>query len=634
MSATALQLIALALGLGSAVCWGAVATSAAMVRHAVWWGLAAGAVVATIGAQVAVVALWSRDWWFAADRVLTSGPLALASLVWFGVSAVRDLRAGGRASTSTRIAAWAGAFAAAASVFVPFVLGAPLSAWTTAAVVVGVVGATAIAAISLSKRRARRPLTTVVAAAAAVVVTAVTLSIVAAASPGPLEAGHSHESGARQGIVGATPITSVTALRDDSTAPADVALTLEAARTTVELASGTQIEAWTYGELGGPAIEATEGDIVEVTLRNRDIAEGVTIHWHGVAVPAGDDGVAGVTQDAVAPGESFTYRFEATQPGTYWYHTHQRSSVGVVKGLYGTLVIHPADTAAAEVDVTVPLHTFSGRLVLGSSDEPLVRTVAPGTEVRVRLINTDQVTHTLTPTGTAFRVLAIDGADVQDPAEIERVAIRIPAGGRYDLGFTMPEGGVRVADAASRSVFMAFVPDDGAAPPEPVPARSVFDPLAYGHGPLPEWANLPLDVQRTMVLDRLPRVTSDGPAYAYTVDGLVYPHIEPTVVREGDTVGVTIVNRGFEVHPMHPHGHHVLVLEVDGRRPTSAVWLDSFDVQPGQVWKVALVADNPGIWMDHCHNLEHAALGMVTHLAYEGVASPFEHGGTAGNDAE
>ena len=188
-----------------------------MVRHAVWWGLAAGAVVATIGTQVAVVALWSRDWWFAADRVLTSGPLALASLVWFGVSAVRDLRAGGRASTSTRIAAWAGAFAAAASVFVPFVLGAPLSAWTTAAVVVGVVGATAIAAISLSKRRARRPLTTVVAAAAAVVVTAVTLSIVAAASPGPLEAGHSHESGARQGIVGATPVTSVTVLRDDST---------------------------------------------------------------------------------------------------------------------------------------------------------------------------------------------------------------------------------------------------------------------------------------------------------------------------------------------------------------------------------------------------------------------------------
>ena len=72
-----------------------------------------------------------------------------------------------------------------------------------------------------------------------------------------------------------------------------------------------------------------------------------------------------------------------------------------------------------------------------------------------------------------------------------------------------------------------------------------------------------------MVLDRLPRLTQDGPAYAYTVDGHVYPQIAPTVVAEGGTVEVTIVNRGFEVHPMHPHGHRVLVLEVDGRAPAS-----------------------------------------------------------------
>ena len=220
MSATALQLIALALGLSSAVCWGAVATATATVRHPLWWGLAAGAVIATIGTQVAVVALWSRDWWFAADRVVTSAPLSLAALVWFGISAARDLRAGGQASTSDPHRRRAGAFAAAASVFVPFVLGAPLTVWTTAAVVVGVVGATAIAAISLTKRRARRPLTTVAAAAAAVVVTALTLSLVAAAAPGPLEAGHGHEDGAAQGIIGSSPVTSVTALRDDSTVPA------------------------------------------------------------------------------------------------------------------------------------------------------------------------------------------------------------------------------------------------------------------------------------------------------------------------------------------------------------------------------------------------------------------------------
>ena len=200
----------------------------------------------------------------------------------------------------------------------------------------------------------------------------------------------------------------------------------------------------------------------------------------------------------------------------------------------------------------------------------------------------------------------------------------------------MPEDGVRVTGAASPAARISgsFRPTARPAAPDAVRARAVFDPLTYGAGPMPEWAEGRSTSRRTMVLDRLPRLTTDGPAYAYTVDGLVYPHIEPTVVDEGDTVEVTIVNRGFEVHPMHPHGHRVLLLEVDGQRPAGPIWLDSFDVGPGQVWRVALVADNPGIWMDHCHNLDHAALGMVTHLAYEGIVSPFEHGGAAGNDAE
>ncbi len=103
---------------------------------------------------------------------------------------------------------------------------------------------------------------------------------------------------------------------------------------------------------------------------------------------------------------------------------------------------------------------------------------------------------------------------------------------------------------------------------------------------------------------------------------------------EGDTVRVRLVNRSFETHPMHPHGHSVRVLSVDGRCPPQPLWLDTFDVGPGEVWEVALYADNPGIWMDHCHNLEHAALGMVTHLAYRGVATPFDHGGPAGNAPE
>ena len=66
----------------------------------------------------------------------------------------------------------------------------------------------------------------------------------------------------------------------------------------------------------------------------------------------------------------------------------------------------------------------------------------------------------------------------------------------------------------------------------------------------------------------------------------------------------------------------------------SPIWLDTFDVQPGEVWQVLLRADNPGIWMAHCHNLEHATQGMVVHLAYEGVTTPFSLGGVADNRPE
>ena len=72
-------------------------------------------------------------------------------------------------------------------------------------------------------------------------------------------------------------------------------------------------------------------------------------------------------------------------------------------------------------------------------------------------------------------------------------------------------------------------------------------------------------MERTVILDRLPRIVQGMPNYAYTVDGRVYPFIEPTVVEEGDTVRVKLVNRSFETHPMHPHGHAVRVLAVDGR---------------------------------------------------------------------
>ena len=133
--------------------------------------------------------------------------------------------------------------------------------------------------------------------------------------------------------------------------------------------------------------------------------------------------------------------------------------------------------------MTVPLHTFNGRLVFGQTDETLVRTVEPRADVRMRLVNTDQVTHVITVTGTAFRVLAIDGTDVGHPSEIEGVAVSIPAGGPVDLGFTMPEAGVTVTDWASRTASIGLVPGEGDEPPAPVIATASSTPSPTARAP-------------------------------------------------------------------------------------------------------------------------------------------------------
>jgi FtsP/CotA-like multicopper oxidase with cupredoxin domain len=102
------------------------------------------------------------------------------------------------------------------------------------------------------------------------------------------------------------------------------------------------------------------------------------------------------------------------------------------------------------------------------------------------------------------------------------------------------------------------------------------------------------------------------------------------VVEEGDRVEVTIANESDKVHPMHLHGHHVLVLSRDGQPSTgSPWWSDTLNVLPGERYVVAFEADNPGLWMDHCHNLAHAAAGLTMHVAYAGVTTPYLVGGSA-----
>ena len=241
----------------------------------------------------------------------------------------------------------------------------------------------------------------------------------------------------------------------------------------VTLPSGRVVDAWTFGSLPGPTLTAQVGETLEVTLRNRDITGGVTLHWHGLSVPNGEDGVAGVTQDAVFPGETFVYRFTAEQPGTFWYHTHQHGREGIARGLFGALVVQPAAGPAPGVDLVLPFHTIGTTPILGGSDQVQREIVAAGTPVRLRLVNTEQQPRRFALNGAAFRVVALDGVDLNGPTEVADQAVRIPAGGRYDLAFTMPDRPVRLTVEGARQAGLVLAGSADA--PEPEAAVSEDD---------------------------------------------------------------------------------------------------------------------------------------------------------------
>jgi FtsP/CotA-like multicopper oxidase with cupredoxin domain len=107
------------------------------------------------------------------------------------------------------------------------------------------------------------------------------------------------------------------------------------------------------------------------------------------------------------------------------------------------------------------------------------------------------------------------------------------------------------------------------------------------------------------------------------------------MVRPGELIRLELVNDTSSNHPMHLHGHHALILERNGKRSTgSPWWTDTLNVAPHERYIVAFRADNPGIWMDHCHNLGHAAAGLTMHVAYEGFSTPFRIGGAPHNRPE
>lgn len=468
------------------------------------------------------------------------------------------------------------------------------------------------------------------------------------ATPGG--AGHTMHAGMSHSGDGTV---SVTELVGPKTGTPDRRFALTAEKKQVRLASGAVVDGWTFnGQLPGPELRMRQGELIEVTLANKDIEEGVTIHWHGLDVPNGEDGVAGVTQDAVLPGQTFVYRFRAEQTGTYWYHSHQQSLEEVAAGLFGALIVEPADSPLPEQrDMTVVHHqwnTSNGKTAaFGLADTLTNEAVPAGTKVRLRLVNADTEKTTFRLTGTPFKVAAIDGTDINEPTELQNAWLHVAAGGRYDVTFTMPSGPVLLdekdsdregdGDKGEQSYGPGLLLSaDGKAEPPTAADGPAFDPLTYGTPKAtPFGPGSRFDRSFAMVIDKKLGFFDGSFKYMYTINGELFPYTPMFMVREGELVKTTFVNRSYANHPMHLHGHHMLVLSRNGVPSTgSPWWTDTLNVGPGETYEIAFRADNPGVWMDHCHDLQHASAGMVLHLAYEGVTTPFEVGRATVNDPE
>ncbi|MEU8527937.1 multicopper oxidase family protein, partial [Streptomyces sp. NPDC048629] len=486
---------------------------------------------------------------------------------------------------------------------------------------------------------------------------------------------------------GQAAVRDLSTLGGPRTGTPDRRFTLTATERTMRLASGEKISALAFNDtLPGPELRVRRGELVEVVLVNANVTEGVTLHWHGVDVPAAEDGVAGVTQNAVRPGGRHVYRFRAPRAGTFWYHSHQQSSTVVTRGLFGAMVVEEPGARPAGVDRTVVAHAWqvagaksaapaggphrggggalSGqngaggllRTALGDDTRLRREKVTAGTPVRLRLVNADNCPRTYSLAGTAFRVAAIDGNEVNRPTELKDRLLRIAGGGRVDVTFRQPAGPAHLtvvgdANASSASHGFEGCGEDGAygtgrtetasllldpsgvATKTPPPVTGpLFDPLHYGSPAATPFGPGTYDRDFHLVLGNSLGFFDGRPMMRWTVNNAVYPDIPALLVREGERVRTTFVNRSLDDHPMHLHGHRMLVLSRNGERATgSPWWTDTLNVAPGERYEVAFLADNPGLWMDHCHNLDHARDGMVLHLAYDGVRSPYEAGRSSGN---
>ena len=216
-----------------------------------------------------------------------------------------------------------------------------------------------------------------------------------------------------------------------------------------EMASDMTAYLWGYnGQSTGPTIEAVEGDRVRIFVTNK-LPEHTSIHWHGLILPSGMDGVGGLSHPAIPPGKTYVYEFDLIKSGTFMYHPHADEMVQMAMGMMGMFIVHPKDPDFMRVDrdFCIMLNAFD---IMPGSYTPRVMTmtdfnlwcwnsrlfpdidplvVRQGDRVRVRVGNLTMTNHPIHMHGYDFEVTCTDGGWVPKEARWPEVTVDIPIGG-------------------------------------------------------------------------------------------------------------------------------------------------------------------------------------------------------------
>ena len=423
---------------------------------------------------------------------------------------------------------------------------------------------------------------------------------------------------------------------------------------------GVMAATWGYADTTpGAVLRATAGDTFRVTVENQLPAE-TSVHWHGIRLQNAADGVPGLTQEAIAPGGSYTYEFVAPDPGTYFFHPH--SGVQLDRGLYAPLIVddpnepggydhewivtlddwtdgvgqnpddilagfqaqngtvssgmnhnnmdggmgHSTDSPLGDAgDVAYPYYLVNGRI----PQAPPTFTAKPGQRVRIRFINAGS--------DTIFRV-ALGGHTMNvthtDGFEVERQqtpAFYLAMGERLDVHVTLGDGAFPLVAQAEGKTGRAFAIVRTAG--GEAPSATVNLPQFEGRALLAtdlraaDSAKLP-----DRSIDRTFNVELNGQMqpYAWGINGRIFGDDIPMEVLPGERVRMSITNMTMMAHPMHIHGHTWSLPGNGGLRK------DTVLVPPMGALAADLEADNPGQWAFHCHNIYHAEIGMMTSLRY------------------